>query len=40
MNNVNLFGEVVKEKTELKTEFIIPPFSIFDTASGDWQNRK
>jgi len=38
--NVNLFGEVIEEKTELKKEFIIPPFSIFDTASGDWQSRK
>lgn len=38
--NVDLFGEPVVEKTDLKSEFIIPPFSILDSASGDWQNRK
>ena len=40
MNNVDLFGQPVIEKNNLKDRFIIPPFSIFDTASGDWQNRK
>ena len=40
MDNVDLFGNPIIEKTQLKNEFIIPPFSIFDTASGDWQNRK
>ena len=40
MGNVDLFGNEVIEKTELKNEFLIPPFSIFDTAGGDWQNRK
>ena len=39
-SNVDLFGNPIIEKTNLKDEFIIPPFSIFDTASGDWQNRK
>ena len=38
--NVDLFGQPVIEKTSLKAEFILPPFSILDTASGDWQNRK
>ena len=40
MTNYDLFGKPVIEKTDLKDEFIIPPFSILDTASGDWQNRK
>ena len=38
--NVDLFGEPIVEKNDLKSEFIISPFSILDTASGDWQNRK
>tara|TARA_R100000655_G_C2954498_1_gene187852 strand:+ start:61 stop:954 length:894 start_codon:yes stop_codon:yes gene_type:complete len=36
----DLFGNPIIEKTSLKSEFVIPPFSILDTASGDWQNRK
>jgi len=40
MTNYDLFGNPVIEKTNLKDEYIIPPFSILDTASGDWQNRK
>tara|TARA_R100000458_G_C8250889_1_gene227857 strand:- start:298 stop:1200 length:903 start_codon:yes stop_codon:yes gene_type:complete len=40
MKNVDLFGNKIIEKTSLKSEFVIPPFSILDTASGDWQNRK
>tara|TARA_Y100000401_G_C8296577_1_gene211667 strand:+ start:86 stop:1000 length:915 start_codon:yes stop_codon:yes gene_type:complete len=40
MPNVDLFGNPIIEKTQLKHEFIVPPFSILDTASGDWQNRK
>jgi DNA modification methylase len=38
--NFDLFGNPIIKKTELKNKFIIPPFSILDTASGDWQNRK
>ena len=38
--NVDLFGAPIIEKTDLKSEFIIPPFSILDSASGDWQKRK
>ena len=40
MGNLDLFGNPVIEKTQLKDKFLINPFSIFDTASGDWQNRK
>lgn len=40
MKNFDLFGNEVVEPNTLKNKYIIPPFSIFDTASGDWQNRK
>ena len=40
MANYDLFGNVVVEPNSLKEKYIIPPFSIFDTASGDWQKRK
>ena len=36
----DLFGNPIIKKNELKNKFIIPPFSILDMASGDWQNRK
>ena len=38
--NYDLFGNPIIEKNELKSKFIVPPFSILDMASGDWQNRK
>ena len=38
--NVDLFGNPIAEKNDLKSEFLIPPFSILDSASGDWQKRK
>ena len=38
--NVDLFGEPVQEKNDLKSEFVVSPFSILDTTSGDWQNKK
>ena len=38
--NVDLFGnEIVKDEL-LRDKFIEPPFSILDTKSGNWQNRK
>ena len=40
MVNYDLFGDIIIEPNSLKEKYIIPPFSIFDTASGDWQNRK
>ena len=40
MKNLDLFGNEIIEPNSLKRKYIIPPFSIFDTASGDWQNRK
>ena len=38
--NYDLFGDPVIEKNSLKNRFIIPPFSVLNTSSGDWQNRK
>ena len=40
MKNYDLFGKEVVEPNSLKAKYIIPPFSIFNTTSGDWQNRK
>lgn len=39
---LNLFGETEQESIEqsLFDRFIIPPFSIFDSRQGYWQNRK
>ena len=33
-------GDAVKPKFELKDKFIVPPFSVLDTKTGEWQNRK
>lgn len=38
--NVDLFGEPIIEDVLLRDKFIEPPFSILDTKSGSWQNRK
>jgi len=40
MKNVNLFGEEIQEDVLLRDKFIEPPFSILDTKSGSWQQRK
>lgn len=40
MANFDLFGNEVIENSDLKDRFLIPPFSIFDTRQGYWQNRK
>ena len=40
MKNYDLFGDPIIEKKNLKDDFLIPPFSILDTAGGDWQQRK
>ena len=37
---VDLFGEPIIEDVLLRDKFIEPPFSILDTKSGSWQNRK
>ena len=36
----DLFGNEVTEFQDLKARFIVPPFSVLDTKTGDWQNRK
>lgn len=40
MENLNLFGEVIHEDPILRDRFIEPPFSVLDTKTGSWQNRK
>ena len=36
----NLFGEEIVKDPILRDRFIEPPFSVLDTKSGSWQNRK
>ena len=40
MKNVDLFGVEIQEDVLLRDKFIEPPFSILDTKSGSWQQRK
>lgn len=36
----DLFGNKIEKNKLLRDEFIEPPFSVIDTKSGNWQNRK
>ncbi len=36
----DLFGNEIKEDVLLRDKFIEPPFSVLDTKSGSWQQRK
>lgn len=36
----DLFGEPIIENVLLRDKFIEPPFSVLDTKTGSWQNRK
>lgn len=38
--NFDLFGNPIIKDVLLRDKFIEPPFSILDTKSGSWQNRK
>jgi DNA modification methylase len=38
--NYDLFGNEIIEDVLLRDKFIEPPFSVLDTKSGSWQNRK
>lgn len=40
MKNYDLFGNEVKDKSNLKQKFGIIPFSVLDTKSRDWKERK
>lgn len=37
---LDLFGKEIIEDVLLRDKFIEPPFSVLDTKSGSWQNRK
>ena len=37
---VDLFGNEVTKKFELRDKYIEPPFSVFDTKQGSWQRRR
>lgn len=38
--SLNLFGEVTQNKKNLADYFIVPPFSILNASSKEWQQRK
>lgn len=38
--SLNLFGEVTQDKKNLADYFIVPPFSILNASSKEWQQRK
>jgi DNA modification methylase len=40
MEQRDLFGEIVLTDVLLRDRFMEPPFSVLDTKSGSWQNRK
>ena len=42
IKQADLFGgtKPVERAVLLKTKFLIPPFSVFDTKRGDWLNNK
>ncbi len=38
---LDLFGKKIKEPVKkLKDWFVVPPFSILNSASNDWQKKK
>jgi len=39
-NDIDLFGNEIIDKKNLSDYFIIPPFSIFNASSKEWQQRK
>ncbi len=40
IKNIDLFGNEIITDVLLRDKFIEPPFSVLDTKSGSWQNRK
>jgi len=38
--NKDLFGNAIKDKMHLKDWFIVPPFSILNSSSQEWQDKK
>jgi len=40
INEVDLFGNKIEQDVLLRDKFIEPPFSVLDTKSGTWQDRK
>lgn len=38
--NIDLFGNEIKTDPLLRDKFIEPPFSVLDSKTGKWQNRK
>jgi len=40
ISQYDLFGKQIEKDVLLRDKFIEPPFSVLDTKSGNWQNRK
>ena len=40
ISQFDLFGKQIEKDVLLRDKFIEPPFSVLDTKSGNWQNRK
>lgn len=40
MEDKDLFGQTIEKNVLLRDKFIEPPFSVLDTKTGTWQNRK
>ncbi len=40
IDEIDLFGNKIIKKITLRDKFIEPPFSVLDSKSGSWQNRK
>lgn len=40
MSNLDLFNEPIKDKTKLEDWFIVPPFSILNSSTREWQHKK
>lgn len=38
--SLNLFGEISTDKMKLEDWFIVPPFSILNSSTKEWQQKK
>ena len=38
--SLNLFGDVATDKMKLEDWFIVPPFSILNSSTKEWQQKK
>ena len=38
--SLNLFGEIITNKMKLEDWFVVPPFSILNASTKEWQQKK